>query len=600
MPFIRADRRKIRYEPQPEAMAVVERLAPRVKQDLIDLAKAFERIDRTTAYVGLGCASIGEFAIRQGLSPFLGRTLRFVGRAFLAFPWVEPALREGQFGFDQAESLGRLASYEGTVREDDDWQTWARFLPLRTLRSKVRRRIEEACQNTRELVPFHTELTRAAFEDYERARILASRMAKKALSRGQTIGAVLSDFNRRHDPQARTPGRRRAGDTSRPGCRTVPAEVLRACIARYGDRCWVPGCTNEIFLENMHRVPKSQGGNQEAPNIDRGCRGHHVIYDAGRMWIIGANEHMLPIFETNEGIILHPDHPGRPLQKSAVQPEEEGAKPSTPPGAAEDAAEDGAEDAQNMAERIAQRMAQRAMVQRSGRRTPRETKARRRPIGWPSRAAASTDAGSRGTTVASPTGRAGPVRGLRTRLGLAGGGRTPSARPGLRARCTPAARPAWPPAVAAWPVSPARLAQLNRLARGRTHAHAHGPTRNRGARCGAAPNPIRIHPPERACRVERSPRCCRTLVGLMGLGAAWRACVSESLRLRGRTSPRPDLSEAGPLRVRHLRISASASPCVCESVRMLAGTDADGAVARPIRRRFLGVIASGMHWVQTL
>ncbi len=106
VPFIRADRRKIRYEPQPEAMAVVERLAPRVKQDLIDLAKAFERIDRTTAYVGLGCASIGEFAIRQGLSPFLGRTLRFVGRAFLAFPWVEPALREGQFGFDQAESLG--------------------------------------------------------------------------------------------------------------------------------------------------------------------------------------------------------------------------------------------------------------------------------------------------------------------------------------------------------------------------------------------------------------------------------------------------------------------------------------------------------------
>ena len=320
VPSIRADLREARFEPQPEAVRAATVLCARIQDDQIALAKALETVDRTAAFLAERAASIGEFVARRGLSPFQGRALCFVGRAMRVFPWVEPGLREGRIGFDQAESLGQLGSYEGTRREDDDWETWARLLPLRTFRRRVRRRIEIVRQKTSDLVSFQTHLTRQAFADYERARILASRKARRALSRGETVATVLRDYNRRHDPEEKQPGPRRAGDTSDPSCRTVPAEVLRACLERYGDRCWVPGCTNEIFLETMHLEPKRDGGSQEAANIDRGCHRHHLMYDAGTMWLVGRNEQGLPIFETDEGSILHPDHPGRVRRTSAARP----------------------------------------------------------------------------------------------------------------------------------------------------------------------------------------------------------------------------------------------------------------------------------------
>jgi hypothetical protein len=70
-------------------------------------------------------------------------------------------------------------------------------------------------------------------------------------------------------------------------------------MARNGDRCAVPFCTNEVFLENAHRVAHCDGGCREAHNIDRICPPHHDLWHLGRLRIEGTTES--PVFLTVDG-----------------------------------------------------------------------------------------------------------------------------------------------------------------------------------------------------------------------------------------------------------------------------------------------------------
>ncbi len=335
---IRSDRRTIEFTLEPEAAGVAERTCALIKLAQIELAQALHTIHASAHHVSEGCGSIGQFVLHRGLSPDQGRSLRYVGTAMHTFDWVEPGLRVGTIGFDQAEAVGQACDVEGAVREGDEWEVWAREWRLRDLRRFVRKRIEEVRQRKKDLVHFSAFLSRDALSDYKRARVLASRKAKEVLTRGQALAFVFRDFNRRHDPEEREAGKRRVGDTSDPSCRTVPAETLRACLEHYGDRCWVPGCTNEIFLQSMHLKPNREGGSQEPQNIGRGCTVHHTLHDAGEIWIIGYNEQKLPIFEMMNGSILHPDFPGQPLRDSpasADDPEATEDRPTPPPRVSE-------------------------------------------------------------------------------------------------------------------------------------------------------------------------------------------------------------------------------------------------------------------------
>ena len=114
--------------------------------------------------------------------------------------------------------------HEGTIRETDDWQRWAVYWSPTKLRNTVSLRVEEATQK-QSLVSFNAWITPSAKGDFDRAQTLASRKAKKKLTRGATLAVVFRDYVARHDPQEKTPRKRRIGDTSSRDCRTVPAEV---------------------------------------------------------------------------------------------------------------------------------------------------------------------------------------------------------------------------------------------------------------------------------------------------------------------------------------------------------------------------------------
>ncbi|HKB16569.1 MAG TPA: hypothetical protein VKF62_10915, partial [Planctomycetota bacterium] len=58
-----------------------------------------------------------------------------------------------------------------------------------------------------------------------------------------------------------------AADGDGRASKTVPPKVRRRVLLRDGHRCVVPGCTNRLWLEVHHLVPRAAGGSNEAGNL---------------------------------------------------------------------------------------------------------------------------------------------------------------------------------------------------------------------------------------------------------------------------------------------------------------------------------------------
>ena len=86
--------------------------------------------------------------------------------------------------------------------------------------------------------------------------------------------------------------------------RHVPAEVARTVVARQGDRCAVPGCDHEIWMNKAHVERHCRGGSREAWNFHYLCWVHHVLYDLGRLKITGTPDR--PVFHMPDGRVLKP------------------------------------------------------------------------------------------------------------------------------------------------------------------------------------------------------------------------------------------------------------------------------------------------------
>ena len=63
--------------------------------------------------------------------------------------------------------------------------------------------------------------------------------------------------------------------------KAVPPKVRRAVLLRDGHRCVVPGCTNRLWLEVHHLVPRAAGGSNEAGNLATVCGRHHGLVHEG-------------------------------------------------------------------------------------------------------------------------------------------------------------------------------------------------------------------------------------------------------------------------------------------------------------------------------
>ena len=197
------------------------------------------------------------------------------------------------------------------MHDNEDWLLKAEQLPIQRLEQEIGKRMREA-ESGEPASVMQAILTSSGRETFERARQLACRKHDRLLSEGQAVEVLSDHYLDSFDPERKRPRVRRMLDTSgRPG-RHVAAEVKRAVVGRQGDRCAVPDCDHEIFLNNAHIRAHRRGGSREARNLLSLCREHHALYDLGFLKVSGTPEKpvfKVPEYEVSEaGVGRRPGH----------------------------------------------------------------------------------------------------------------------------------------------------------------------------------------------------------------------------------------------------------------------------------------------------
>ena len=93
--------------------------------------------------------------------------------------------------------------------------------------------------------------------------------------------------------------------------KTVPPKVRRGVLLRDGHRCVVPGCTNRLWLEVHHLVPRAAGGSNEAGNLATLCSTHHGLIHEGNLRSIRGEDGRLRWFGRTGREIGRATHVGR-------------------------------------------------------------------------------------------------------------------------------------------------------------------------------------------------------------------------------------------------------------------------------------------------
>ncbi len=315
MPKIQADRRLIEAEPDAEGERTVAAIAAEYLDVRLRFARALLRIERGRTYALSACASIVQYAVRLGVPASEARALVDLGRALeapvpadegaseaggdgTARGSVEERIRSGHLGVENAAVAGRLLAEPGLVRPGEDWLRKAELLRPSELRREVQARVEAVAQGTPALLPITVHVTERVRDEFHRARSLVSREAQLILTEGQAFARIVRFYLDSEDELRGGRGTGGdagtgdgAGSAAPAGCRTrsryVQASTRRAVLGRSGDRCEVPGCPNDTFLEFAHIEAHARGGTTEARNLLRLCHAHHTQFDAGVLVFTG-------------------------------------------------------------------------------------------------------------------------------------------------------------------------------------------------------------------------------------------------------------------------------------------------------------------------
>ncbi|MHC5011554.1 MAG: HNH endonuclease [Planctomycetota bacterium] len=281
---ITTDKRSIRAERDPVADGRISGTQAALRDLQFSLARDFARVDACAHFIYEGCASVVEYGMKRGYSALETRFFVDLGHALAASPDLEERIRAGRIAIEAASTIGRIYRVPSLLRPGDDWLAYAQNDSIRSLRRRIRARLEEARQEKSGVVEVSVFVTARTKDEFERARVVASRKARQTLTDGQAFARVVTHYLDTFDPLRRKPRQVRSRPTSGASRgRYVPAGVRRTVRQRAGDRCEVAGCENTIHLQFAHRVPHAEGGERDADNLFLLCTTHHTLYDAGRL-----------------------------------------------------------------------------------------------------------------------------------------------------------------------------------------------------------------------------------------------------------------------------------------------------------------------------
>ena len=288
-------------------------------------------------YLDLGYSSIQAYAADAlGFTP--SKTSQFVrlAGALEELPRLRRSVASGELGWTKAREVAKVA----TPKSEEKWiavarQSSSRSLEqqVRAVRLRVRQAPQTVGQSTLDLAepssdPASLDIqitvnTKYTSEQYARREALLETIRKRAARKGSTVRgldraelilAALNDMAEKLAPgsesatassspfqvvvytckicgaaEVRTDRGAKSvsaavaqcdaiiQETGRPNRATIPPKKRREALIRAGHRCETPGCERTRFLEVHHRRPRSQGGGNNATNLQVLCSGCHQL-----------------------------------------------------------------------------------------------------------------------------------------------------------------------------------------------------------------------------------------------------------------------------------------------------------------------------------
>ena len=309
---IRTDQRCIEGDPRPTVhRRLVEHQPMWLERDL-QRARDFDEIRSSGHYRLERCATIAEYGEKLGYDGRQVRRWANVGLVLRAEPKIEELLLVGGLSLEKAEILAPIYRMEARQWEGDDWIALAGYCTPRELRRHVQRRIEEVahgktCQSRTISAPDDV------WNDFARARDVASSRAGRPVTQGETLGIALTEYLDRKDPlrKAERAAKRRGrgkkkgiGQRRRkPGGkepRKPPADVEYMVWLRARGECEYPGCRCRRGLQLAHVQPYASGAPHDVRNGVLLCPSHHTHFDAGTVDLLGWSEDGKPIFDARD------------------------------------------------------------------------------------------------------------------------------------------------------------------------------------------------------------------------------------------------------------------------------------------------------------
>ena len=273
----------------------------------------------------IGATTFPLYCEKVGLSAAEGFQLRDAAKACAKSRELDKRVKAGRVSIQAAATAGQVLDNPDLERPGPGLLDLAEDTTARDFRKEVdKRKAEERIKEK----PQHRSifLSSLGIDNLERTKKIVGRKKRMIVSDSEAVEHALGDFVEREDPERRaararerarkreekksgeraaapgegapprTPGRSEP-DAKRPESkpeskngkkpsRYIPADEKRKVIEAFGDRCWVDGCNDDVFVDFSHRRAYRHRGKNGARNLRRFCRRHHQLIDSGTIKIV--------------------------------------------------------------------------------------------------------------------------------------------------------------------------------------------------------------------------------------------------------------------------------------------------------------------------
>ena len=302
----------------------VRGMVTRLRSIETDLGRELTRISSRRDLTPIGATTFPLYCEKVGLSAAEGFQLRDAAKACAKSRELDKRVKAGRVSIQAAATAGQVLDNPDLERPGPGLLDLAEKSTARDFQQEVnKRKTEERIKETpTKRVIF---LSRLGLDNLGRTKKIVGRKRRMIVSDSEAVEHVLGDFVEREDPERkaararerarkreekksgkrsaasfegappRTPGRS-GPDAKRPESkpeskngkpsRYIPADEKRKVIEAFGDRCWVDGCNDDVFVDFSHRRAYRHRGRNGARNLRRFCRRHHQLTDSGTIKIV--------------------------------------------------------------------------------------------------------------------------------------------------------------------------------------------------------------------------------------------------------------------------------------------------------------------------